>query len=33
MKISITVSIYSKNFGLKHLFIIVEMFCYKATEV
>ena len=28
LKISITVSMYSKNFGLKHLFIIAKMFCY-----
>ena len=25
---------YSKNFGLKHLFIInAKMFCYKVTEI
>ena len=33
LKMSITVSKYSKNFDLKHLIIIVKMFCYKVTEV
>ena len=32
LKINITVSMYSKDFGLKHFFIIIKMFCYKVTE-
>ena len=31
LKISITVSMYSKNFGLKHVSIVIKMFSYKVT--